>query len=66
MRSEENIRKQIKQFKANKISKGPYSEQKIIAWNATIQALKWVLEETENPLTYQYNIHVPRISSYLK
>jgi hypothetical protein len=66
MRSEENIRKQIKQFKDNKITKGPYSEQKIIAWNATIQALEWVFEETENPLIYKYKFDVPRTSSYIK
>ena len=38
MRPEEKIRKQIKLLKDNKVSKGLYSELKIIAWNATIQA----------------------------
>ena len=52
MRSENDIRKRLKILKENKIVRGPYSELKTIAWKATKQALEWVLEETENPLTY--------------
>ena len=52
MRSENEIRKQLKLLKQNKITGGPYSELKTIAWNATKQALEWILEETETLLTY--------------
>ena len=52
MRSDDEIRKRLKLLKQNKITRGPYSELKTIAWNATKQALEWVLEETENLLTY--------------
>jgi hypothetical protein len=52
MRSEKEIRKQLELLKENKVTGGPYSELKTIAWNATKQALEWMLEETENLLTY--------------
>ena len=52
MKSENEIRKQLKLLKQNKVTGVPYSELKTIAWNATKQALEWILEETENPLTY--------------
>jgi len=52
MRSENKIREQLKLLKQNKIAGGPYSELKSIAWHGTKQALEWVLEETEKPLTY--------------
>ena len=52
MRSENQIGKQLKLLKKNKITGGPYSELKTIAWNATKQALEWVLEESDELLTY--------------
>ena len=52
MRSEDEIRKRLKLLKQNKVTGGPYSELKDIAWNATKQALEWILEETENLLTF--------------
>jgi hypothetical protein len=52
MRSEDTIKEQLTLLKQNKIKGGPYSELKTIAWNATKQALEWVLEETEKLLTY--------------
>jgi len=52
MRSENEIRKRLKLLKQNKVTGGQYSELKTIAWHATKQALEWVLEETENLLTY--------------
>ena len=52
MRSEKEIRKQLETLKQNKVTGGPYSELKTIAWNATKQALEWILEETEKLLTY--------------
>jgi hypothetical protein len=52
MRSENEIGKRLKLLKQNKVTGGPYSELKTIAWNATKQALKWVLEESDELLTY--------------
>jgi hypothetical protein len=52
VRSEIEIRKRLKLLKENKMVGGPYSELKSIAWHGTKQALEWVLEETETPLTY--------------
>jgi len=52
MRSENETRKRLKLLKQYKITGGQYSERKTIAWKATIQALEWILEETESPLTF--------------
>ena len=52
MRSENRIRKQLEKLKHQKLHGRPYSELKSIAWHGTKQALEWVLEETEKPLTY--------------
>ena len=52
MRSENEIGKQLKLLKQNKVTGGQYSELKTIAWNATKQALEWVLEESDELLTY--------------
>ncbi len=52
MRSENEIGKRLEKLTKQGLTGGPYSELKTIAWNATKQALEWVLEETENPLTY--------------
>jgi hypothetical protein len=52
MRSENEIGKQLKLLKLKKVTGGPYNELKTIAWNATKQALEWVLEESDELLTY--------------
>jgi hypothetical protein len=52
MRSENEIRKRLELLKQNKVTEGPYSELKTIAWNAIRQALEWVLEDKETPLTF--------------
>ena len=52
MMSENDIRKRLKLLKQNKVTGVPYSELKTIAWNATKQALEWVLEESDELLTY--------------
>jgi hypothetical protein len=52
MRSENKIRKQLEKLKNQRLNGGPSSELKSIAWHGAKQALEWVLEETENPLTY--------------
>ena len=52
MRSENEIRKRLEKLKILRFNGGPYSELKIIAWFGTKQALEWVLEETENLLTF--------------
>jgi hypothetical protein len=52
MKTEKEVRKQLEKIKNQRLFDGPYSESKSIAWHGTKQALEWVLEETENPLTY--------------
>ena len=52
MRSENEIRKRLKLLKQNKVTGGQYSELKTIAWNASKQALEWILEESKALLTY--------------
>ncbi len=52
MRTESEIRKRLEKLEKQRLNEGPYSELKSIAWKATKQALEWILEETENPLTY--------------
>jgi len=52
VRSENDIRKILEKLTRQGLAGGPYTELKTIALNATKQAIKWVLEETENPLTY--------------
>ena len=52
MRLENEIGKRLKLLKQNKVTGGPYSELKTIAWNATKQALEWVLEKSDELLTY--------------
>ena len=53
MKSENEIRNRLKLLKQIRLTGGPYSELKNIAWHGTKQALEWVLEETETPLTYK-------------
>jgi hypothetical protein len=52
LRSESEIVKQLELLKENKLTGAPYSELKTVAWNATKQALEWVLEESDELLTY--------------
>ena len=52
MRSENEIRKMLEKLMKHGLTGGPYTELKTIALKATKQALGWVIEETENPLTY--------------
>ena len=53
MRSENEIRKRLDQLRKQRLHRGPYSELKDIAWHGTKQALEWVLEETDTPLSYK-------------
>jgi hypothetical protein len=52
VRTEEDIRKQLAHLEKEKQSEGPFTELENIARKAAKQALEWVLEETDNPLTY--------------
>jgi hypothetical protein len=52
VKSEKEIRNQLKILKQQRLAKTPYTERKNIAWHGSKQALEWVLEETETPLTY--------------
>jgi hypothetical protein len=56
MRTEEEIRKQLEALEKERTTDGPFTERKNIARIAVKQALEWVLEETDSPLTYQMNI----------
>ena len=51
MRTEEEIRKKLEEIRESKRT-GTHMEQKNIAWHGTKQALEWVLEEADTPLTY--------------
>jgi hypothetical protein len=52
MRSEEEVRKRLERLEKERETEGPFTEQKNIARKAAKQALEWVLEETDNLLTY--------------
>ena len=52
MKSENEIRNRLKILKQKRLTGGPYTELKDIAWHGTKQALEWVLEEKDNPLSY--------------
>ena len=52
MRTEQEIRKSLKNLENETLTNGPFTEFEIIARKAAKQALEWVLEETENLLTY--------------
>jgi hypothetical protein len=52
LKSEKEIRDLLELLKQNRKTGLPYSELKDIAWHGTKQALEWVLEETDTPLTY--------------
>ena len=52
MRTEKEIRKQLEKLKNQRINSGPHTELKNVSWHGTKQALEWVLEEKETPLTF--------------
>jgi hypothetical protein len=52
MRTEQEIRKQLRELENETLTSGPFTEFKTIARKATKQALEWVLEDTEKLLTY--------------
>jgi hypothetical protein len=51
MKSENEIRKILKNLIQRRRSE-QFNELKDIAWHGTKQALEWVLEEKETPLTF--------------
>jgi len=52
MRTEEEIRKRLEHMKKERETECPFTEKMNIARKAAKQALEWVLEETDNLLTY--------------
>jgi hypothetical protein len=52
MRTEQEIRKRLHDLENETLTSGPFTEFENIARKAAKQALEWVLEETENLLTY--------------
>jgi hypothetical protein len=52
VRIEEEIRKRLELMEKERETEGPFTEQQNIARKAAKQALLWVLEETDNLLTY--------------
>lgn len=52
MRTEKEIRDELVKLRKQRRTEGPFIERKNIAWHASKQALEWVLEEAESPITY--------------
>jgi hypothetical protein len=52
MRTEKETREQLEKLKKQRLTGGPYTELESIAWHAAKQALMWVLEESDELLTY--------------
>ena len=52
MRTEQEIRERLQRLEKERESEGPFTEYENIARKAAQQALKWILEETDNLLTY--------------
>ena len=52
MRTEQEIRRRLRELEDETRTSGPFTEFKIIARKAAKQALEWVLEENDNLLTY--------------
>ncbi|MCW3996067.1 MAG: hypothetical protein NWE98_07980 [Candidatus Bathyarchaeota archaeon] len=52
MRSEQEIRNNLKELEKTALTEGPFREWEKIAMKATKQALEWVLEDTDKLLTY--------------
>jgi hypothetical protein len=53
LRKENEIREFLKKIMNDRLNGSPYPELKSIAWHGTKQALEWVLEEKETPLSYK-------------
>jgi len=51
MRTEQEVRKHLKNLEDEMLKEGPFTEFETIAKKATKQALAWVLEETDSPTT---------------
>jgi hypothetical protein len=52
MRTEQEIRKHLKELESRALNNGPFREWENIAMKATKQTLEWVVEDTEKLLTY--------------
>lgn len=52
IRTEEEIKKALKELTENRKRGSPLTERQNIAWHGTKQALEWVLEQTDTLLTY--------------
>jgi hypothetical protein len=52
MRTEQEIRKRLRDLENETLTDGPFTEFEIIARKAAKQALEWFLEDTEKLLTY--------------
>lgn len=52
MRKEQVIREKLRQIENEGLNNGPFREWENIAMKAAKQALEWVLEDTEELLTY--------------
>lgn len=52
MRTEQEIRKRLKELENDALNKGPFREYENVAMKAAKQTLEWVLEDTEKLLTY--------------
>jgi len=52
MRTEEEIKKALKELRENKKHGSPLIERQNIAWHSAKQALEWALEQTDTLLTY--------------
>lgn len=51
MKTKEEIQKMLQTLKEEDATQGPFAEIKNVARIATEQALQWVLEEANSPLT---------------
>jgi len=52
MRTEEEIKKALRELRESRKRGSPLTERQNIAWHGTKQALEWVLEQTDTLLTY--------------
>lgn len=52
MRTEEEIKKVLRELRESRKRGSPLTERQNIAWHGTKQALEWVLEQTDTLLTY--------------
>ena len=52
IRTEKEIRKWLELLEKERETKGPFTERENIARKAIKQALLWILEEADSPLTY--------------